>query len=132
MNEDLLYRDYQGDHKFTITTYSSTGVHVTACDCFYRGSIGKEVDTLMILTSGSRLEGESLAMCILLGKRGLVMKILLNDLKFLGDGDIFCFFGHGCRYCFIGLRRMWKNRIEKLAKGVHVGYMYFMFHSSNR
>ncbi|KAF5805848.1 hypothetical protein HanXRQr2_Chr05g0214261 [Helianthus annuus] len=71
---------------------------------FYRGSIGKEVDTLMILTPGSRLEGESLAMCILLGKRG---------------------------YCFIGLRRMWKNRIEKLAKGVHVGYMYFMFHSSN-
>ncbi|KAJ0704469.1 hypothetical protein HanPI659440_Chr14g0563051 [Helianthus annuus] len=104
MNEDLLYKDYQGDHKFTITTYSSTGVHVTACDCFYRGNIGKEVDTLMILTSGSRLEGESLAMCILLGKRG---------------------------YCFIGLRRMWKNRIEKLAKGVHVGYMYFMFHSSN-
>lgn len=24
--EDLLYRDYQADHKFTITTYSPTGV----------------------------------------------------------------------------------------------------------
>lgn len=23
---DLLYKDYQGDHKFTITTYTSTGV----------------------------------------------------------------------------------------------------------
>ncbi|KAI7750540.1 hypothetical protein M8C21_029067, partial [Ambrosia artemisiifolia] len=23
---DLLYKDYQGDHKFTITTYSPTGV----------------------------------------------------------------------------------------------------------
>ncbi|KAM0040014.1 putative porin, eukaryotic type, Porin domain superfamily [Helianthus debilis subsp. tardiflorus] len=23
---DLLYRDYQGDHKFTITTFSPTGV----------------------------------------------------------------------------------------------------------
>ncbi|KAJ0789157.1 hypothetical protein HanPI659440_Chr05g0200291 [Helianthus annuus] len=79
MNEDLLYKDYQGDHKFTITTYSSTGVHVTACDCFYRGNIGKEVDTLMILTSGSRLEGESLAMCIFLGKRGLVYHTFIQS-----------------------------------------------------
>ncbi|KAK1432846.1 hypothetical protein QVD17_09748 [Tagetes erecta] len=28
---DLLYRDYQGDHKFTITTYSPTGVAITSC-----------------------------------------------------------------------------------------------------
>ncbi|KAH7833359.1 hypothetical protein Vadar_005492 [Vaccinium darrowii] len=27
---DLLYRDYQGDHKFTITTYTSTGVAITS------------------------------------------------------------------------------------------------------
>ncbi|KAJ0452461.1 Mitochondrial outer membrane protein porin of 34 kDa [Helianthus annuus] len=27
---DLLYRDYQGDHKFTITTYSPTGVAITS------------------------------------------------------------------------------------------------------
>ncbi|KAJ0718784.1 hypothetical protein HanPSC8_Chr08g0322121 [Helianthus annuus] len=77
---DLLYRDYQGDHKFTITTYSSTRIHVTTCDCFCRGSIGKEeVDTLMILTTGSRLEGESLAMCILLGKRGLVYQTFIQS-----------------------------------------------------
>ncbi|KAD7479514.1 hypothetical protein E3N88_02650 [Mikania micrantha] len=27
---DLLYKDYQGDHKFTITTYSPTGVAITS------------------------------------------------------------------------------------------------------
>ncbi|KAM0010472.1 putative Porin domain superfamily, eukaryotic porin/Tom40 [Helianthus debilis subsp. tardiflorus] len=27
---DLLYRDYQGDHKFTITTFSPTGVAITS------------------------------------------------------------------------------------------------------
>ncbi|PSS30443.1 Eukaryotic porin/Tom40 protein [Actinidia chinensis var. chinensis] len=27
---DLLYKDYQSDHKFTITTYSSTGVAITS------------------------------------------------------------------------------------------------------
>ncbi|XP_042395611.1 mitochondrial outer membrane protein porin 1-like [Zingiber officinale] len=27
---DLLYKDYQTDHKFTVTTYSSTGVAITA------------------------------------------------------------------------------------------------------
>nr|GMD56514.1 mitochondrial outer membrane protein porin of 34 kDa [Ipomoea batatas]GME09044.1 mitochondrial outer membrane protein porin of 34 kDa [Ipomoea batatas] len=27
---DLLYRDYQTDHKFTITTYSPTGVAITS------------------------------------------------------------------------------------------------------
>ncbi|PWA96370.1 porin domain, Eukaryotic porin/Tom40 [Artemisia annua] len=27
---DLLYRDYQADHKFTITTYSPTGVAITS------------------------------------------------------------------------------------------------------
>ncbi|XP_047311911.1 mitochondrial outer membrane protein porin of 34 kDa [Impatiens glandulifera] len=28
--KDLLYRDYQSDHKFTITTYSPTGVAITS------------------------------------------------------------------------------------------------------
>uniref|UniRef100_A0A2C9VUW8 Uncharacterized protein n=1 Tax=Manihot esculenta TaxID=3983 RepID=A0A2C9VUW8_MANES len=27
---DLLYKDYQGDHKFTFTTYTSTGVAITS------------------------------------------------------------------------------------------------------
>ncbi|XP_057481642.1 mitochondrial outer membrane protein porin of 36 kDa [Actinidia eriantha] len=27
---DLLYRDYQGDHKFTVTTYTSNGVAITS------------------------------------------------------------------------------------------------------
>lgn len=27
---DLLYKDYQGDHKFTLTTYSPTGVAITS------------------------------------------------------------------------------------------------------
>ncbi|KAI8017427.1 hypothetical protein LOK49_LG04G03799 [Camellia lanceoleosa] len=27
---DLLYKDYQGDHKFTVTTYSPTGVVITS------------------------------------------------------------------------------------------------------
>lgn len=27
---DLLYRDYQSDHKFTVTTYTSTGVAITS------------------------------------------------------------------------------------------------------
>ncbi|XP_065863070.1 mitochondrial outer membrane protein porin of 36 kDa [Euphorbia lathyris] len=27
---DLLYKDYQGDHKFTVTTYTSTGVAITS------------------------------------------------------------------------------------------------------
>ncbi|XP_022862960.1 mitochondrial outer membrane protein porin of 36 kDa-like isoform X2 [Olea europaea var. sylvestris] len=27
---DLLYRDYQGDHKFTITTYTANGVAITS------------------------------------------------------------------------------------------------------
>ncbi|KAL3511166.1 hypothetical protein ACH5RR_030567 [Cinchona calisaya] len=27
---DLLYKDYQGDHKFTLTTYTSTGVAITS------------------------------------------------------------------------------------------------------
>ncbi|KVH92738.1 Eukaryotic porin/Tom40 [Cynara cardunculus var. scolymus] len=30
LRTDLLYRDYQGDHKFTITTYSPTGVAITS------------------------------------------------------------------------------------------------------
>lgn len=29
-SRDLLYRDYQGDHKFTLTTYSPTGVAITS------------------------------------------------------------------------------------------------------
>ncbi|MBA0556253.1 hypothetical protein Golob_026368 [Gossypium lobatum] len=27
---DLLYKDYQADHKFTVTTYTSNGVAITS------------------------------------------------------------------------------------------------------
>lgn len=30
LSTDLLYKDYQSDHKFTITTYTSTGVAITS------------------------------------------------------------------------------------------------------
>ncbi|EEF42190.1 voltage-dependent anion-selective channel, putative [Ricinus communis] len=51
---DLLYKDYQGDHKFTVTTYTSTGVAITSTGIkkgeIYLGDITSQLKNKNITT----------------------------------------------------------------------------------
>ncbi|CAA2962119.1 mitochondrial outer membrane porin of 36 kDa-like [Olea europaea subsp. europaea] len=80
---DLLYRDYQGDHKFTLTTYASNGVAIT--------SSGTKKGGLLLADINTQLKNNNITTDIKVDTNSKVHTTITVDEPAPGVKAIFCF-----------------------------------------
>ncbi|XP_059655913.1 mitochondrial outer membrane protein porin of 36 kDa [Cornus florida] len=80
---DLLYKDYQTDHKFTITTYTSTGVAIT--------SSGTKKGELLLADVNTQLKNKNITTDIKVDTKSNLLTTITVDEPAPGIKTIFSF-----------------------------------------
>ncbi|MBA0660118.1 hypothetical protein Goklo_012170, partial [Gossypium klotzschianum] len=82
-NSDLLYKDYQADHKFTVTTYTSNGVAIT--------STGTKKGELLLADVNTQLKNKNITTDVKVDSRSNLFTTVTIDEPAPGLKTIFSF-----------------------------------------